>query len=318
MENNIRRLMRMLLARAIVIKIMTKGPSYLPRRFKRFFSRFSKTYEGFYKETLSTISEDIELNTHFGFRICVNYTDFVEREIALGTFEKEYVDLFYSTINSGDIVLDIGANVGYFTLIAAKKVGSEGKVYAFEPVERNYKRLERNLEINDTRNVKTFNFGLSDREEVLPMVIPEGNFGESTIGEKNFTALVKGQKTKNRRIKAKFFAFDYFNRIEEISNVNVIKVDVEGAELKVLNGMKKFLAINNPVLFIEIVPEMIEQNGGNVGELVQLFKDVKFTSIYNFSQKKALNLKNDLPTIAAWLKSSSGNFVLIKARELSE
>ena len=298
---------------------MTEIPNYLPKRIRRLFSGFSGSYEGLYQEAFSANREDMEIKTRFGFQVVVNYGDFAEREIAIGIFEREYADLFYSTIHPGDIVLDIGANVGYFTLIAAKKVGTEGKVYCFEPVERNYKRLKRNIEINGIQNVKKFNFGLSDRNEILPMVVPEGNFGESTIGEKNFTMLVKGQKTINKRIKAKFFAFDDFNLLEGISKVDVIKVDVEGAELKVLNGMKNFLTIHKPVLFIEIVPEMIKQNGGKIDELAQLFKDAKFTTIYNFNKKKGLNLKNDLPVIAKWLSDSPSNFILTKTdRELPQ
>ena len=184
------------------------------------------------------------VKTSLGPCIYVNYENYIEREIANNNFEREYLNLFYSTVNKGDIVVDVGTNIGFFALLASKKVGKEGRVYAFEPIERNYKRLLRNLEANYAENVKAFNFGLSDKYETLPMIVPEDNPGESSLSEKNWSELWWGFKTKKKIVNATLQTFDEIYMAENMGSVKIVKIDVEGAELKILKGMKNFLKVN--------------------------------------------------------------------------
>jgi FkbM family methyltransferase len=265
-----------------------------------------------YKVMYSSIEGDIVVKTRLGPCIHVNYMNHVEREIANDNFEREYLSLFYSKIHKGDFVIDVGANIGYFTLVASRIVGDNGRVYSFEPVETNYKRLLRNLNLNNVRNVKAFNIGLSDRNETLSMIVPEDDPAESSISSKSWSELRWGLKRKNGKINAKFQTFDDFSKMKNIDKILVVKIDVEGAELKVLKGMRNFLKINGLIMFVEILPLLIEQNGGSIAELIEVLVDSGFKEIYSFEKRKTTSLLEKPDIVENCIGRIGGNFVLSK------
>jgi len=98
-----------------------------------------------------------------------------------GVYEPFETELVRKEVKKGDVVLDIGANIGYYTLIFAKLVGQEGEVLAFEPDPNNFALLKKNIEINGYRNVSLLQKAVSNRSGKIRLYLSDSNPGAHTI-----------------------------------------------------------------------------------------------------------------------------------------
>ena len=165
----------------------------------------------------------------------------------------EYSELELSTIQNfikkGDVVFDIGANIGAFSVPLAKKVGSTGKVYSFEPQPYIAGLLNQNIKSNKLRNVKILRKALGFKKQTLKLddidYSKVGNFGGVglVLNNSGFTKL-KSKKKHNISV-TKLDKFLYVN------SCNFIKIDVEFMELDVLRGGEKFLKKFRPIVWVE-------------------------------------------------------------------
>ena len=108
----------------------------------------------------------------FGYEVSLDLAEAIQREIYMGTFEPEEVAMVESYLRPGMIVLDIGANVGFFTLMAARAVGPAGRVHAVEPGPYAYRRLEAVLRGNGIAQATVHPIGLGDREGTVDLFEP--------------------------------------------------------------------------------------------------------------------------------------------------
>lgn len=146
-------------------------------------------------------------------------------------YEPAETALFKREIKPGQVVLDIGANIGYYTLIAAKLVGPKGHVYAFEPDPTNFALLKKNVEANGHQNVTLFPKALSDKNGKGRLYLNPTNKGDHRLfdsGDGRSSVTV----TKAR-------LDDILLKLDR--QVHFIKMDVQGAEASVLRGMKDLL-----------------------------------------------------------------------------
>lgn len=170
--------------------------------------------------------------------------DFIGGEIAAkGCYEQETVDFFLNTLGPGMVVVDAGAHVGQYTLIASTLVGAEGHVYAFEPEPRNYSRLQRNIRLNQRSNVTSFNAALSDAASRLALNVSRGNSGGHSLGKTKYS----GGET----IMVEATTLDGFAAANTLARVDLLKADVEGAELLVLRGGAGTLERFRPLMVLE-------------------------------------------------------------------
>ena len=158
---------------------------------------------------------------------------FFERD----NYEKRQADIVKKNIKKGDTVIDIGANIGYYTILFSKLVGKKGKVIAFEPEPSNFKLLKENIEINNCKNVVPFNVALSDSKGKKELYFNPENRGGCSLKNKNLKNVLKVRTMPLDDI---------------IKKANFIKIDVEGAEAEVLEGADKILKQNNLILMIEV------------------------------------------------------------------
>lgn len=153
----------------------------------------------------------------------------------LGRYEHEAQAIFADAIRPGDVVYDIGANVGFYTLLAAKLSG-HGAVIAFEPLPRNLALLQRHLELNAVRNV-----------QVLPLAV------SSRSGMARFAAApnpAMGGLAPSGEIEVTTAALDELIAAGSIPHPSFMKIDVEGAEYDVLTGATKLLAEDRPTILL--------------------------------------------------------------------
>lgn len=172
--------------------------------------------------------------------------------IVRGGWEEETTRLFREVAKEGDVIVDLGANIGYYTLLAARIVGSEGRVYAFEPDPSNYKLLVNNITLNDFTNVVTEEKAVSDKMGTLTFYLNAQDMGAHTI--------YKTEKYRKVIVVESVTLDKYFEGRE--CPVNIVKMDIEGAELAVLKGMGNIMKMNKGLkIFIEFHLPWIRRAG---------------------------------------------------------
>lgn len=169
-------------------------------------------------------------------------------------FEKFETELVKKEIKNGDIVLDIGANIGYFSLIFSQIVGASGRVIAFEPDPNNFALLRKNVEINNLKNLTLIQKAVSNVSKPISFYLCDYNHAQHRIYPSSRC---------NETITVESTTIDeYISGKEFYNKINFVKMDVEGAEYDVLEGMEKTLK-SNPTLKIlcEFSPKQIREHG---------------------------------------------------------
>jgi FkbM family methyltransferase len=190
--------------------------------------------------------------------------------MAHGYWEPLATKILNETVQEGDIVVDIGANMGYFVLQESKLVGKSGKVFAIEPVAANIELLRKNLQLNYCSNVETFQLavGATNDEQSSIYLSYKLNCG-SMVFRENIN-LVEGAVKK---VPVSLMTLDRF--LENKPIPNFIRMDVEGYEFEIIQGMKGLLARRQPLkLLIEIHPAYLGKE--NLAAMLDLLKQYGF------------------------------------------
>ena len=133
-------------------------------------------------------------------------------------------------LNKGDIFVDVGANIGYYTLLASKLVGPSGIVICIEPVPETFKVLLKNIKANNIRNVMVISKAAWSEHTRLKVFIPQGWYGLASVFRSS---------RENKSIEVKAIPLDMV--LEKYKKIKLVKIDVEGAEYYVLKGMRSAL-----------------------------------------------------------------------------
>ena len=193
-------------------------------------------------------------------------------------YNKFETEIVKNQIKESDIVIDIGAHIGYFSLIFAKLVGNNGKVFSFEPEPENYKILKKNIEINNYQNVILEQKGVSDINNSVKLYSGSTSSGSSRIykPEQNLSKF-----NKNTIDIQTIILDEYFSKLGLTNKINFIKMDIEGAEILALKGMQKILRESeNLKIFTEFNREFLEDAGTNPNELFELLENEGFSIYY--------------------------------------
>ena len=164
----------------------------------------------------------------FGYRMRLDLADFLQRSVFLGTYELAEVAIFRELLRPGMTFVDVGANVGYFSFLAASIVGTRGRVVAFEPSPYAIERMQRTVAANDLPQVEMVHAGLSDAEGTLPLFVP------SLAGHHTPTMTAAGPQTV--RVDVRVTTLDRMLDELAIDRVDVMKIDVEGHEPRAFRG----------------------------------------------------------------------------------
>lgn len=154
------------------------------------------------------------------------------------------LQLSRSLIRPGDTLIDVGANTGLWALGAALRVGPAGTVHAFEPVPDNFVRLTRNLALNGFTNVISQKLALAEKSgHTVFYAATDDNSGVGSLTKRG---------EADRPIEIEMTAVDEYCAAQSISHVDLMKVDVEGAELLVFSGAERLLSSNEaPIIMFE-------------------------------------------------------------------
>lgn len=188
-----------------------------------------------------------------------------------GVWEPAETAAFLSLVRPGMCVLDVGANLGYYTLLAARAVGPSGCVIALEPEPRNFSLLSRNVEQNGFTNVRLVHAAASSRAGAVRLHLDEANFGAHSFEEASV------RTPSGRSVEVQAVPLDAFaDEARSFEAGVLVKIDVQGAEALVLEGMPRLLALPRIVLLLELWPEALARAGADAGRLLAGLEELGF------------------------------------------
>lgn len=188
--------------------------------------------------------------------------------IALAVYERYETELFRSKIKPNMTIVDIGANLGYYTAIASGRAGEQGKVIAFEPEPNFFKLLSRNISRNNMKNVKLFEMAIADKNGEAELFLSKENKGHNSLIHSDEL------KTSTR---IKMTTLDEFLSSQKITKADIIKMDIEGAEILAIEGMENTLIKHTPLLFLEFSPHSIIKLNRNPIDFLSILHKIGYS-----------------------------------------
>ena len=217
----------------------------------------------------------LEATTCFGARMTVRFPDTIQSYVYFfGVWEPAITAYLRSALQPGDTVIDIGANVGYDTLLASHCVGPTGIVYAIEASPSVYALLNRNLALNDAGNVVALNAAVcAEAGPVAVFLHDDSNLGGTTI-------IPAVAERRGAVVEASVRGMPLPSLVPEAAIIaaRMIKIDVEGAEWPVVRGFASLLPLLSPrtELLIEVSAEALRDHGTTTEALISLFRAAGF------------------------------------------
>lgn len=220
--------------------------------------------------TIEITSEHIIFTMHNGLKLFVDEKDrrFIPVEILnFGSFDPVERGLLFKLASSSTTIFDIGANIGWYTMNFAN-VSPHISVHSFEPIPFTFQFLEQHLKLNNIENVHTNNFALSDQQGEAQFYWGRDETGSSSmenIQEREHANIIKCQlKT-----------LDTYCQEKNIT-VDLIKCDVEGAELKVFQGATEVLKRDKPAVFTEMLRKWSAKFGYHPNDIIAIFSSIGY------------------------------------------
>lgn len=203
-----------------------------------------------------------------GHRMLLDKCDSLELAVR-GVYEPLETQIACGLIPQGGVVVDIGANIGYYTLLAARAVGATGQVYAFEPEPENFSLLVKNLRLNGYAHVQAQNAAVSDATGTLKLFVSSENKGDHRVYDAG--------NEKRPSVTVRVFRLDdYF--ADDIPQIDLLKMDIQGAEGRALEGMRGVLLSRPPrAILTEFWPLGLRRAGSDPSQVLTLLEGCGYT-----------------------------------------
>mgnify|MGYP004000199275 CR=1 FL=1 len=226
--------------------------------------------ERVYSEMVKLVNDsDINLRIeYFNGSFSMNFKSHIFKRLFLnGDYEKDLIAKVEKYIPSDKDIIDVGANIGLFTTLFAKK--TDKTVFAAEPTDGAYSYLIKNIKTNNLNNVITFKGVIDEIEGDKYINFIDGNEEYSSLSEINHPSVSDKNKEK---LKVQSMRIDDAVKLHNL-NPGFIKIDVEGAEMNVLKSMIKTIKEFKPVIMCEVVDYMLENFNSSSKELFSLLNE---------------------------------------------
>ena len=197
---------------------------------------------------------------HNGCLMYVNPSEHIQQQLFwYGYYEKEAILVWEAFVEQDTIVVDIGANTGYYSMVAAPKAR---QVFAFEPVPSLRKQLQENISLNKFNNIHIQPYAISAHSgNAILYISGDDNTGMSGLQQPdNFSG-----KTET----ADMITLDEWVINNNTDQLNLIKMDTEGNEMNILAGMKNTIEKYHPVIFMEVIAALLKNNGHTPADIYQ-------------------------------------------------
>jgi FkbM family methyltransferase len=233
-------------------------------------------------------------------RIKADLDDWIQQNIFFtGTYDPSSIAYIKNLLNEGDTFIDIGANVGCFTLVASRTVGESGRVIAFEPVEMVFKKLEYNVKLNGQENVILVKKAIYSENTSLPFhIASQENLGMSSMHRHD---------TESGKIEIMVATtLDTYLQTQEVPRIKLIKIDIEGAEIFALEGMENTLSRFRPVCMVEVSSNVLKSKAERT-KVFDFFRDRRY-------DRFVINKEGELITPLVAELTDYTNFVFMSLR----
>lgn len=261
----------------------------------RTFPKLKKIYNKFFRFKLLDVLINMLMNAYASFLAKNNNFYFptkfnwdMKLEMLTKKYERETTILFNKIIKPGMVIIDIGAHIGYYTTLFSKLTGADGKIYAFEADIDNFKLLKKN--INKYKNINIYNIAIADKNGRIDFYKVKNSTGCHSIIKANNAVKTSVQAT----------TLDNFMVENNINQIDIIKIDIEGAEPLAFQGMKKLFNKNkNLSIVMEFSPDSFNENQPDPAEFLnnlnkqgfKIFQIIKNGKTLPFSGKNIAELK---------------------------
>lgn len=276
--------------RKSIIDVIDNAPKYLPRTLQSSLRPLQPVYEAA-RERIYGAWPDRVRRTPWGPKIVVDYSQYVEKALAEGTYEKDVIAQFSKECQKGyDHFADIGSNIGFYSLLFAHVTEDTKRVDAYEPIPFNGARLLENVRLNGYQSINIHSFALAESRGQAEMQINESALGESTLGKRMYS------QPARQHVQTTTETIDGVYGVE--NGPDIMKIDVEGAEIRVFRGGQKTIRAHTPELFVEYHPRLVREMGGSVEELVKLLDEAGYQRFYHVQsgEQKSLEALTELST----------------------
>ena len=218
-----------------------------------------------------------------GIKMNLNISNLVDHYVYYST-DQSALDRFISYLKPTFNVIDIGANIGYTTLLFSKAC-TQGKIISVEPSGELFETINNHIKLNEFNNVKCLNIGLGEKNKTVKLFkVSETNTGMNRIFENEDIPF----RSENIIIKT----LDEVDKEENLSTIDAIKIDVEGYELKVLQGAVNVLKTHNPVLLVEIDYDNLKEQQASPEQIFKLLFELDY-SIFEAETMQKIELTRD-------------------------
>lgn len=197
------------------------------------------------------------------------YVDILDKRITpidtfnFNQYELEDSEMLYKLVSPGDIIFDIGANIGWYSNHLSKKLPG-AQIYSFEPIPETFAQLKRNTELNAAKNIHLNNFAFSDVEQTLTFYYSPTITGASS--SQNIT-----ENDGMVKLECRANTLDNFVKENGVDHLDFIKCDVEGAELMVYKGGAQTIARYKPIVFTEMLRKWAGKFGYHPNDIIDFF-----------------------------------------------
>lgn len=214
----------------------------------------------------------LRINFRDSFFLNLRLDDWLQQQIYFfGGYENFELAVLKSKLNLGSNMIDVGANVGLFSLWAASIIGNKGKVIAFEPFTVNYNILKENCELNKFNNISLNKLAISDKLDDIELFYncKEFNLGMVSAFEQNHEMSEFVKST----------TLDSFLENYDLSTIDFIKLDIEGGEYLALQGMKMTIEKYKPFIQIEIDDNILIHTANSKADFFLFFESVNYIMV---------------------------------------
>ena len=173
-------------------------------------------------------------------------------------------------LKKGMTCLDIGGNIGYYVLLERQLVGDKGRIIAFEPLPRNYQYLQKNIQLQNVKNISAYNFACGDKEGKATFFVNKKSNGCCVIAE----GVAPPDPSLGTLTEVPIKILDPFIEELKLERVDFVRMDSEGYELHILKGLKKTLEKFKPIISIELHKRQLGVDGTK--EFFKLMKDLDY------------------------------------------
>jgi FkbM family methyltransferase len=203
-----------------------------------------------------------------GASIHVRPSDYLQLLIYYqGTFEPHCMPYLRACAGKGDTVVDVGANIGLYTLESSLAVGPSGRVISIEAAPPHLETLRRNIKLNDMRNVSLIATAVGDSVGEATLVLGKGdNLGMYTLGHRD------GDESYTVALRP----LDVLLAEQDLDSVALIKMDIEGSEYRALRGGEKTLAKYKPAILIELNDVALNRCGSSAASVKNLLREAGY------------------------------------------